>query len=65
MNEGKKMTKDSVLAILAREKTYISGEDISRRIGVSRAAVNAAVKALKAEGYEIDSVTNKGYLLKG
>ena len=58
------MTKDSVLAILAREKTYISGEDMSRRIGVSRAAVNAAVKALKAEGYDIDSVTNKGYLLK-
>ena len=59
------MTKDSVLAILAREKTYISGEDISQTIGVSRAAINAAVKALRSEGYEIDSVTNKGYHLKG
>ena len=59
------MTKDSVLAILAREESYISGEDISRKIGVSRAAVNAAVKALRSEGYDIDSVTNKGYLLKG
>ena len=57
------MTKDMVLAILAREKTYISGEEISRTIGVSRAAVNAAVKALRAEGYEIESVTNKGYCL--
>ena len=58
------MTKDSVLAILAKEKKYISGEEISREIGVSRAAVNAAVKALRAEGHEIDSVTNKGYFLK-
>ena len=56
------MTKDKVLAILMRQKTYISGEEISRRIGVSRAAVNTAVKALRSEGYEIDSVTNKGYL---
>ena len=58
------MTKDSVLAILAREKTFVSGESMSRTIGVSRAAVNAAVKALKTEGYEIESVTNKGYMLK-
>ena len=58
------MTKDSVLAILAKEKKYISGEEISKEIGVSRAAVNAAVKVLRSEGYEIDSVTNKGYLLK-
>lgn len=58
------MTKDSVLAILAKNKTYISGEEISKTIGVSRAAVNAAVKSLRAEGYDIDSVTNKGYLLK-
>ena len=59
------MTKDIVLAILAREKKYISGEEISRTIGVSRAAVNAAVKSLRSEGYVIDSVTNRGYFLKG
>ena len=55
------MTKESVLAILARSDEYVSGEEISRLIGVSRAAVNAAVKALRAEGYIIDSVTNRGY----
>lgn len=57
------MTKDSVLAILRQEKDYISGEKISQAIGVSRAAVNAAVKSLRTEGYEILSMTNKGYLL--
>lgn len=59
------MTKDSILAILRQEKDYISGEKISQAIGVSRAAVNAAVKSLRAEGYEILSTTNKGYLLTG
>ena len=57
------MTKDSVLAILRKENAYISGEKISNLLGVSRAAVNTAVKTLRAEGYEILSTTNKGYYL--
>ena len=57
------MTKDKVLSILLKEDDYISGEYISRKLGLSRAAVNAAVKALRSEGYEIASVTNKGYKL--
>ncbi len=57
------MTKDKVLAILAKNNNYVSGEEISRAIGVSRAAVNTAVKSLKASGYEISSVTNRGYKL--
>lgn len=58
------MTRDAVLRILRVESNYISGEKISSRLGVSRAAVNAAVKTLRAEGYEILSATNKGYCLK-
>lgn len=58
------MTKDSVLTILRNENNYISGEKISNLLGVSRAAVNTAVKTLRSEGYEILSSTNKGYCLK-
>ena len=58
------MTKDSVLMMLRREDGYISGERISAALGVSRAAVNAAVKALRADGYEIHSMTNRGYCLR-
>ena len=58
------MTKDQVLAILAAEKTYISGEKISSLLGISRAAVNTAVKALRKEGYIIASSTNRGYFLE-
>lgn len=58
------MTKDAVLAILRSEQNYISGEKISSKLGISRAAVNTAVKSLRKAGYEILSTTNKGYLLK-
>lgn len=60
---GRKMLKDDVLKLLSRETGYSSGEAISRTLGVTRAAVNSAVKALREDGYEIESSTNKGYLL--
>ena len=57
------MSKGDVLALL-REDEYISGEEISRKLGVSRAAVWKAVKALRGEGCHIDSVPNRGYCLR-
>ena len=59
------MLKDQVLKLILREDDYISGESISKKLGVSRAAVNTAVKSLRDDGYEIISSTNKGYLLTG
>ncbi len=56
-------TKDYVLYWLKKTGDFLSGEEISRKIGVSRAAVHTAVKSLRNEGYEIESVTNKGYRL--
>lgn len=61
--KGSAMLKDDVLKLLSRENGYSSGEAISRTLGVTRAAVNAAVKSLREDGYEIESSTNKGYLL--
>lgn len=43
---------------------YISGETLSRELGVSRTAVWKAVNKLKEEGYKITSVRNKGYHLE-
>ncbi|MCR5640670.1 MAG: biotin--[acetyl-CoA-carboxylase] ligase [Lachnospiraceae bacterium] len=57
------MTKDNIVSILKNAEDYVSGEAISKELGISRAAVNKAVKALRSEGYTIDSVTNKGYIL--
>ena len=56
-------TKDHVLYRLRTADGFVSGETLSKELKISRAAVNIAVKALKSEGYEIESVTQKGYRL--
>ncbi len=58
-------TKDLVLYQLKTAGEFVSGEEISAKLGVSRAAVNGAVKSLRGDGYVIASVTNKGYHLQG
>ncbi|MCD7871975.1 MAG: biotin--[acetyl-CoA-carboxylase] ligase, partial [Clostridiales bacterium] len=55
--------KKEVLSALSSCKRYISGEELAKQFGKSRAAVWKAVKALKKGGYIIDAVTNKGYIL--
>ena len=57
-------TKERLLSVLESSRgAYLSGEELARRLDVSRAAVWKAVKALREEGYGIDAVTNKGYCL--
>ena len=56
------MDKQELLALLRRE-TYVSGAELGQRLGVSRAAISKAVAGLKKEGYEIDSVPNRGHRL--
>lgn len=58
------MSKDQVLHLLQENSDqYISGEEIASRLGISRAAVCKSVQALRKEGYEVRSVTNRGYAL--
>ncbi len=58
-------TKDEILNILKENGTaFISGEDIAKRLFVTRAAVWKGIKALEKEGHEIEAVTNRGYRLK-
>ena len=56
-------SKDAVLAILTTSNGYVSGESIAKKLNISRTAVKKAVDKLRAEGYNIQSVTNKGYLI--
>ena len=55
--------KQSIIDILKTSGGYVSGEKISQKLGISRAAVWKHIKTLKSEGYDIKSVTNKGYYL--
>lgn len=56
--------KTDILNLLAEADDYISGEALSERFGVSRAAIWKAVKSLKEQGYPIEAVTRKGYRLQ-
>ncbi len=56
--------KEQVLKALETHKgETLSGEALAESMGVSRAAIHKAIKALRLEGYRIDAVTNKGYQL--
>ncbi|MBR1739136.1 MAG: biotin--[Ruminococcus sp.] len=42
---------------------YLSGEELAARLGCTRGAVWKAVGALRQEGYRLDALPNKGYML--
>lgn len=57
-------TKEQILSrLIENSDEYISGQQLAQAIGVSRAAIWKGIKALRAEGFAIDAVTNKGYRL--
>ena len=57
-------TKTMLLQILREnENRYVSGSELAERLSVSRTAIWKAVGQLRAEGYRISSVQNKGHCL--
>ncbi len=57
-------SEELVLAFLAEAgEDYVSGEAISDKLGLTRAAVWKHVNALRAQGYRIDAVPARGYRL--
>ncbi|MFV1998247.1 MAG: bifunctional biotin--[acetyl-CoA-carboxylase] ligase/biotin operon repressor BirA [Acidiferrobacterales bacterium] len=55
-------TKRDVLGLLS-DGGFHSGTDMGRKLGVSRAAINKAVKTLSGAGIDIHSVSGRGYRL--
>lgn len=55
--------KSEILSLLRERGDYVSGQELCGRFGVSRTAVWKAVNQLKKEGYCIEAVQNRGYLL--
>ena len=59
------MSRERVLALLReRQGAYLSGEAMSRTLGISRAGVWKAIEGLRQEGYTIASAPNRGYCLE-
>ena len=57
------MTKYKILEILRQNKDFISGEEISNDLNISRTAVWKGIKSLREKGYQIKGINNKGYKL--
>lgn len=58
--------KNKILEELkANNGQAVSGEEISRKLGISRTAVWKHISKLRSEGYSIESQTNSGYKLVG
>jgi len=58
-------TKDQLLQYLKETKgEWVSGESLSKQMGVSRSAVWKQISKLKEEGYSIESAPKKGYLFR-
>lgn len=55
--------KARILRFLREQEGYVSGQDICRKLSVSRTAVWKTIGQLKDEGYVIEAVQNKGYRL--
>lgn len=55
--------KKRILDKLKQQNTYISGEELSNILGVSRTAVWKHINELRKEGYAIESSSKKGYKL--
>ena len=56
--------KTEILSMLREADGYISGQQLCEGFHVSRTAVWKVIEQLKAEGYKIEAVRNRGYHLE-
>ncbi|HBR14414.1 MAG TPA: biotin--[acetyl-CoA-carboxylase] ligase [Candidatus Omnitrophica bacterium] len=56
--------QDQIIDVLKKAQGYISGEEISRPLKISRAAIWKNMQELRKEGYEIVAVPHLGYRLE-
>lgn len=56
--------RNQLLRLLLEKKSdYLSGEEISRLLGISRAAIWKQIEELRKEGYQIEAKQRSGYRL--
>ena len=57
------MIKEEVISLLLAAREPVSGEQICKQLGVTRAAVWKAIDQLRQEGYTIEAAPRRGYTL--
>jgi BirA family biotin operon repressor/biotin-[acetyl-CoA-carboxylase] ligase len=55
--------KQKILTFLRSRQQYVSGEEISRLLGITRSAVWKNIQSLRTQGYKIESIKHHGYRL--
>lgn len=56
--------RDKIIeVILDSGDDFVSGEELSKKLGISRTAIWKHINILRREGYDIESVNKKGYRL--
>ena len=59
------MNQQELIALLTRSPGYLSGQEMSQTLGVTRGAVWKEICALREQGWPISSSTRLGYRLEG
>ena len=58
--------RTAILQILKEKSPEpVSGEELAKKLGITRTAIWKHIQALKKEGYQIEAYTKKGYVLTG
>ncbi|MBO5060750.1 MAG: biotin--[acetyl-CoA-carboxylase] ligase [Clostridia bacterium] len=57
--------KYKILDMLGSGSEFVSGGDLSKKLGITRSAVWKNINNLRRDGYKIESVTGRGYRLCG
>ncbi|MFZ3172556.1 MAG: biotin--[acetyl-CoA-carboxylase] ligase [Carboxydocellales bacterium] len=58
------MKKEILVILKSNPGKYVSGEEISNQLGVSRTAIWKHIQGLREEGYQLDSQSRRGYCLR-
>ena len=53
----------TILSLFRSESGYVSGEHLSKELGVSRTAIWKHISSLRKDGYRIEAVPSRGYRL--
>ncbi|WP_414046390.1 biotin--[acetyl-CoA-carboxylase] ligase [Macrococcus equi] len=56
-----KYKQDILLFLLEHKNEYLSGQKLANHFNISRTAIWKAIEGLKEQGFQFDSVKNKGY----
>ena len=58
--------RDKIIEVILNSGAdFVSGEELSKKLGISRTAIWKHINILREEGYDIESVNKKGYRLIG